>query len=80
MRGGDQPTWGMVPAGWSSPLTNQLGSSAAMRHRRQVRVNFDGSRPKETSPIATDRFRIGTPQQLCEATYSHRSIPVPPHL
>jgi hypothetical protein len=74
--------WGVVPAGWSSggPLpTNQLGSSAAMQHRRQLRVNFDGSMPKETSPVATDRFRVAVPQQLCEAPYSHRSIPVPPH-
>src|SRR5229473_5347542 len=65
----------MVPAGWSSPPTNPLGSSAAMQHRRPLRVNFDGSRPKETSPVATDRFRIGAPQHLCEAPCSHRSIP-----
>jgi len=67
---------------WSQqggPRPSQINLARLPRCDIGGRVNFDGSRPKETSPIATDSFRIGTPQQLCEAQYSHRSITVPPH-
>jgi hypothetical protein len=36
-------------------------ATAAMQHWRPLRVDFDGSRPKETSLVATDRLRIGAP-------------------